>query len=151
MIFRNGWGKFNLDCYFDNLKQPNGEYRIGLRVCCDETDKTSDLLAFAKSIVGDKYAEYVKCIRFIDNNYALYGEYEKYALEAVVDMIFKDRDEAYRVVWILGSMSCWPDKTFEEVGVILENMLDKHNDIGLRNILITAATMPRVNFELEEA
>ena len=124
MIFRNNWGMFMLDCYFDNLKQPNGEYRVGLRICCDEDDSTKSIIDFAKGLVGPAYADKVKVIRFIDNCSELYGKYAEYDLEATVDCIFKDRDEAYHFVYVLGSMPVWPDKSFAEVEAILDGMLN---------------------------
>ena len=124
MVFRNNWGMFMLDCYFDNLRQLNGEYRVGLRICCDEDDSTKSIIDFAKDIVGPVYADKVKVIRFIDNCSELCGKYAEYDLEATVDCIFKDRDEAYHFVYILGNMGAWPDKSFVEVEAILAGMLN---------------------------
>ena len=124
MIFRNNWGMFMLDCYFDNRKQPNGEYRVGLRICCDEDDSTKSIIDFAKNLVGERYADKVKVIRFIDNCSDLCGKYAEYDLEATVDCIFKDRDEAYHFVYVLSNMDTWPDKSFAEVEAILDDMLN---------------------------
>ena len=129
MIFRNNWGMFMLDCYFDNLKQPNGEYRVGLRICCDEDDSTKSIIDFAKDLVGPVYADKVKVIRFIDNCSELCGKYAEYDLEATVDCIFKDRDEAYHFVYVLGSMPVWPDKSFVEVEAIIDGMLNDDTTI----------------------
>lgn len=129
MIFRNNWGMFMLDSYFDNLKQPNGEYRVGLRICCDEDDSTKSIIDFAKGIVGEHYADKVKVIRFIDNCSDLCGTYAEYDLEATVDCIFKDRDEAYHFVYVLGNMGTWPDKSFAEVEAILDGMLNDDTTI----------------------
>ena len=129
MIFRNNWGMFMLDCYFDNLKQPNGEYRVGLRICCNEDDSTKSIIDFAKNLVGERYADKVKVIRFIDNCSELCGNYAEYDLEATVDCIFKDRDEAYHFVYVLGSMPVWPDKSFAEVEAILDDMLNDDTTI----------------------
>ena len=129
MIFRNNWGMLMLDCYFDNLKQPNGEYRVGLRICCDEDDSTKSIIDFAKGLVGEHYADKVKVIRFIDNCSDLCGKYAEYDLEATVDCIFKDRDEAYHFVYVLGSMPVWPDKSFAEVEAILDGMLNDDTTI----------------------
>lgn len=123
MLFRNNWSIFMLDCYFGNLKQPNGEYRVGLRICCDEDDSTKSIIDFAKGLVGERYADKVKVIRFIDNCSDLCGKYAEYDLEATVDCIFKDRDEAYHFVYVLGNMGTWPDKSFVEVEAILDGML----------------------------
>ena len=129
MIFRNNWGMFMIDCYFDNLKQPNCEYRVGLRICCDEDDSTKSIIDFAKSLVGPVYADKVKAIRAIDNCGEPFGEYAEYDLEATVDCIFKDRDEAYRFVNVLGNMNTWPDKSFVEVEAILDGMLNDDTTI----------------------
>ena len=129
MIFRNNWGMFMLDCYFDNLKQPNGEYRVGLRICCNEDDSTKSIIDFAKNLVGPAYADKVKVIRFIDNCSDSCGKYAEYDLEATVDCIFKDRDEAYHFVYVLGSMPVWPDKSFVEVEAILDGMLNDDTTI----------------------
>ena len=129
MIFRNNWGMFMLDYYFDNLKQPNGEYRVGLRICCDEDDSTKSIIDFAKGLVGEHYADKVKVIRFIDNCSELCGKYAEYDLEATVDCIFKDRDEAYHFVYVLGNMGAWPDKSFVEVEAILGGMLNDDTTI----------------------
>ena len=129
MVFRNNWRMFMLDCYFDNLKQPNGEYRVGLRICCDEDDSTKSIIDFAKDLVGPVYADKVKVIRFIDNCSELCGKYADYDLEATVDCIFKDRDEAYHFVYVLGSMPVWPDKSFAEVEAILDGMLNDDTTI----------------------
>ena len=74
-------------------------------------------------LVGPVYADKVKVIRFIDNCSELCGKYAEYDLEATVDCIFKDRDEAYHFVYVLGSMPVWPDKSFAEVEAILDGML----------------------------
>ena len=129
MIFRNNWGMFMLDCYFGNLRQPNGEYRVGLRICCNEDDSTKSIMDFAKDLVGPVYADKVKVIRFIDNCSELCGKYAEYDLEATVDCIFKDRDEAYHFVYVLGSMPVWPDKSFVEVEAILAGMLNDNTTI----------------------
>lgn len=129
MIFRNNWGMFMIDSYFDNLKQPNGEYRIGIRVCCDEEDSTKSIIDFVKDLVGPEYADKVKVIRFIDNCSELCGKYAEYDLEATVDCIFKDRDEAYHFMYVLGSMPVWPDKSFAEVEAILDGMLNDDTTI----------------------
>lgn len=121
MVFRNNWGMFMIDCYFDNLKQPNGEYRIGIRVCCDEEDSTRSIIDFVKDLVGPEYASKVKTIRSIDNNGDVCGKYAEYDLEATVDCIFKDRDEAYHFVYVLGNMDTWPDKSFVEVDGMLND------------------------------
>ena len=129
MIFFFFFCMFMLDCYFDNLKQPNGEYRVGLRICCDEDDSTKSIIDFAKNLVGERYADKVKVIRFIDNCSDLCGKYAEYDLEATVDCIFKDRDEAYHFVYVLGNMSTWPDKSFVEVEAILDGMLNDDTTI----------------------
>lgn len=131
MIFRNNWGMFMLDCYFDNLKQPNGEYRVGLRICCDEDDSTKSIMDFAKNLVGERYANNVKVIRTIDTCSDPCGKYAEYDLEATVDCIFKDRDEAYHFVYVLGNMGTWPDKSFVEVEAILDGMLNVGTVIGI--------------------
>ena len=131
MIFRNNWGMFMLDCYFDNLKQLNGEHRVGLRICCDEDDSTKSIIDFAKNLVGERYANNVKVIRFIDNCSELCGKYAEYDLEATVDCIFKDRDEAYHFVYVLGSMPVWPDKSFVEVEAIIDGTLNDDTIIGI--------------------
>ena len=123
MIFRNNWGMFMIDCYFDNLRQPNGEYRVGLRICCDEDDSTKSIIDFAKSLVGPVYADKVKTIRGLDTIHNASVRYSNYDLEATVDCIFKDRDEAYHFVYVLGNMDTWPDKSFTEVEAILDGML----------------------------
>lgn len=124
MVFRNNWGMFMLDCYFDNLKQPNGEYRVGIRVCCNEEDSTKSIIDFVKDLVGPEYESKVKVIRSIDTNGDDCGPYSEYELEAIVDCIFRDRDEAYHFVYVLGSMPVWPDKSFVEVEAIIEGMLN---------------------------
>ena len=124
MIFRNNWGMFMLDCYFDNLKQPNGEYRVGLRICCDEDDSTKSIIDFAKNLVGPAYADKVKVIRGLDTIHNASVRYSSYDLEATVDCIFKDRDEAYHFVYVLSNMGVWPDKSFAEVEAILDDMLN---------------------------
>ena len=129
MIFRNNWGMFMLDCYFDNLKQPNGEYRVGLRICCDEDDSTKSIIDFAKNLVGPAYADKVKASRFIDNCSDPCGKYAEDELEVTVDCIFKDRDEAYHFVYGLGSMPVWPDKSFAKVEAILDSMLNNDTTI----------------------
>lgn len=132
MVFRNNWGMFMLGCYFNNLRLPNGEYRVGLRICCDENDSTKSIIDFAKNIVGDRYANNVKVIRAIDNCGEPFGKYAEYDLEATVDCIFKDHDEAYHFVHVLGNMSVWPDKSFTEVEAILDGMLnDDTTNIGV--------------------
>ena len=123
MIFRNNWGMFMLDCYFDNLKQPNGEYRVGLRICCNEDDSTKSIIDFAKNLVGPVYADKVKTIRGLDTIHNASVRYSNYELEATVDCIFKDRDEAYHFVYVLSNMGAWPDKSFVEVEAILDGML----------------------------
>lgn len=132
MVFRNNWGMFMIDCYFGNLKQPNGEYRVGIRVCCDEEDSTKSIIDFVKDLVGPEYASKVKTIRSIDNNGDDCGKYSEYELEAIVDCIFRDRDEAYHFVYVLGSMPVWPDKSFIEVEAILDGML--HDDTTIIGI-----------------
>lgn len=129
MVFRNNWGMFMLDCYFNNLRQPNGEYRVGLRICCNEDDSTKSIIGFAKDLVGDHYANNVKVIRAIDNCGELFGKYAEYTLEATVDCIFKDHDEAYHFVYVLGSMPVWPDKSFTEVEAIIDGMLNDDTTI----------------------
>ena len=124
MIFRNNWGMFMLDCYFDNLKQPNGEYRVGLRICCDEDDSTKSIIDFAKNLVGPAYADKVKVIRGLDTIHNASVRYSSYDLEATVDCIFKDRDEAYHFVYVLSNMGVWPDKSFAEVEAILDDILN---------------------------
>lgn len=131
MVFRNNWGMFMLDCYFDNLKQPNGEYRIGIRVCCNEEDSTKSIIDFVKDLVGPGYASKVRSIRCINNNNDNNGKYSEYELEATVDCIFNDRDEAYHFVYVLGSMPVWPDKSFVEVEAIIEGMLNDETTIGI--------------------
>ena len=133
MVFRNNWGIFMnlIDCYFDNLRQPNGEYRVGLRICCNEGDSTKSIIDFAKDLIGPVYANKVKVIRFIDNCSDTCGKYAEYDLEATVDCIFKDRDEAYHFVYVLGNMGTWPDKSFAEVEAILDGMLSDDTIIGI--------------------
>lgn len=131
MVFRNNWGMFMIDCYFDNLKQPNGEYRVGLRICCDEEDSTKSIIDFVKDLVGPEYASKVKAIRSIDNNSDDCGKYSEYELEATVDCIFKDKDEAYHFVNVLSNMSTWPDKSFAEVEAIIDGMLSDETTVGI--------------------
>lgn len=129
MVFRNNWGMFMIDRYFDNLRQPNGEYRVGLRICCDEDDSTKSIIDFAKDLVGDRYANNVKVIRGLDTIHNASVRYSNYDLEATVDCIFKDRDEAYHFVYVLSNMSTWPDKSFAEVEAILDGMLSDDTTI----------------------
>ena len=129
MVFRNNWGMFMIDRYFDNLRQPNGEYRVGLRICCDEDDSTKSIIDFAKDLVGPVYADKVKVIRGLDTIHNASVRYSNYDLEATVDCIFKDRDEAYHFVYVLSNMSTWPDKSFAEVEAILDGMLSDDTTI----------------------
>lgn len=124
MDILNGWSHFNIDSYFDNLRQQNGEYRVGIRVLCDDENSTVEIMDFVREFVGYNWWSYIKCIRGVYSPLPPYDE--TYDSEATVDAIFKPEDEelAYKFVHILCEMNAYPDKTFAEVEAILDGLLD---------------------------
>lgn len=124
MYIHNGWSYFSIDCYFENLRQPNGEYRVGVRVLCDDDNSTREIMDFVRGFVGFKWRNYVKCIRCIYSPLPPYDD--TYNSEATVDAIFKpeDRELAYKFVRILCEMNTYPGKTFTEVEAILDGLLN---------------------------